>query len=73
MQRLTFPFPFVYISLEAVTSERTYELKVRRNTKTSSCNVETLMMERLLEEVKVMSEPSLVFWIRQAVNLSFGH
>ena len=25
-------------------------------------------MERLLEEVKVMSEPSLVFWIRQAVT-----
>ena len=26
------------------------------------------MMEQLLEEVKVMSEPSLVFWIRQAVT-----
>ena len=27
--------------------------------------------ERLLEEVKVMSEPSLVFWIRQAVTNHF--
>ena len=31
-----------------------------------------IVMERLLEEVKVMSEPSLVFWIRQAVTKCEG-